>query len=95
MNQPVPTIKQEEWVRILDKGMVTIPKSWRDELGFMPGKVVRAQKVGRRVILESEQQEVPYRIYTDAEIKTFLKNDALPKSLDKKIAKKVSSLKQS
>ena len=41
---------QEEWVRILGKGMVTIPKSWRDELGLTEGEVVKAKKVGNKAI---------------------------------------------
>lgn len=95
MNQPIPAIKQEEWVRILGKGMVTIPKSWRDELGLMPGKVVRAQMIGRKVILESEQEEAPYRIYTDEEIKAFVNRDKLPKPFAKAVDKKLSSLRKS
>ena len=74
MNQPATGTPSEEWVRILGKGMVTIPKSWREELGLVPGKIVKAKKVGRQVVLEAEEA-VPYRTYTDSEIKEFLAED--------------------
>ena len=81
----------EEWLRILDKGMLTIPKSWREELGFSKGEIVKAQKVGNRVIIESQQEQVPYRVYSAQEISGFVKNDRLPQALKKKIAQKLES----
>ncbi len=36
----------QEWLKVLGKGMITIPKVWRDELGLDEGKVVKAEKVG-------------------------------------------------
>jgi len=38
---------KEEWLKILDKGMLTIPKKWREELGFEKGKVSRLYTPGR------------------------------------------------
>lgn len=67
---------QEEWVKILGKGMVTIPKNWRDELGLKTGEVIKAKKVGNKVILEA-QIPAPYRIFSDEEIKEWLKEDQL------------------
>lgn len=71
LNQP------EQWLRILGKGMITIPSAWREELNLKPGKLIKAKKSGRRVILESSEENAPYRIYTDSEIKQFLKEDRL------------------
>jgi bifunctional DNA-binding transcriptional regulator/antitoxin component of YhaV-PrlF toxin-antitoxin module len=88
MNQLIPTATQDEWLRILGKGMVTIPKSWREELGLTPGKVIRAQKTGNKVTLEGDTPTAPYRIFSDKEIREFLKDDKLPESLAKKINKK-------
>lgn len=54
----IPNTSQEEWLKVLGKGMVTIPKK------------------GENVVLTSPKAHaVSYRIYTDDEIKTFLKDD--------------------
>lgn len=68
---------QEEWLKVLDKGMLTIPKKWREELGFKKGQVVKAKKMGKSVVIEPIEEEAPYRIYTDQELATFLRNDKL------------------
>lgn len=67
----------EEWLRILGKGMVTIPKPWREELEIKEGKVVRARKTGNKIIIEVEPKEIPSRIYSQEEINQFLKEDFL------------------
>ncbi|MBM3208942.1 hypothetical protein FJZ40_01475 [Candidatus Shapirobacteria bacterium] len=74
---------QEEWLKVLSKGMITIPKVWREELGFEEGKMVQAKKVANQVIIESIAKPAPYRIYTKAELEQFLKDDRLPKKLAK------------
>jgi len=76
---------QEEWVRILGKGMVTIPKAWREELGLSEGEIVKAKKTGNKVIIEA-QSPAPYRIYSSKEIKEWLKEDRI----DEKIKAKIS-----
>lgn len=74
--QLIPTIPQDEWLKVLGKGMVTIPKRWRDDLGISEGDVIKATKNGANVVLSSPKgRAVPYRIYTDEEIKTFIKDD--------------------
>lgn len=76
--QLIPTTSQDEWIRILGKGMVTIPKKWRDDLGFIEGDMIKAKKRGKTVILSSiKTQSVPYRIYSNDEIKTFLADDQI------------------
>ncbi|OGG28955.1 hypothetical protein A2971_04890 [Candidatus Gottesmanbacteria bacterium RIFCSPLOWO2_01_FULL_46_21] len=73
-----PNTSQEEWLKVLGKGMVTIPKKWRDDLGIAEGDIIKATKQGKNVVLTSPKtRAVPYRIYTDDEIKTFLKDDRL------------------
>lgn len=76
----------QEWVKILDKGMITIPKSFRDELNFKAGEVAKIIKVGRRLIIEP-RDVVDYRIYSDKELEEILKEDRLPSRLAKKAAK--------
>lgn len=83
---------QEEWLKILGKGMVTLPKQWREDLGIKSGDVVKAKKEGNRVVIEPQRtKRVPYRIYSKAEIDEFLKEDALPDPLAKKVADDLSS----
>lgn len=95
MSQNTAPINQEEWLKILGKGMVTLPKKWRDELGIENGDMVKAKKEGNKVIIEPrDTQNAPYRIYTDAEIDEFLKEDVLPADLARKVdadlARKIS-----
>ena len=80
MNYTTPRIQvQEEWLKVLGKGMVTIPKKWRDDLGISKGNVLKAKKQGNSVVLETAAAGVPYRIYTDKEIDEFLRLDRLKK----------------
>lgn len=82
-------VKQEEMLRILTKGMVTIPKLWRDELGLREGEFIRAKRVAGTVILEPSQQQAPYRIYTKRQLRQFLKDDILPASITSSVDKKL------
>lgn len=66
---------QEEQLRVLTKGMITIPKSWRDELGINEGEIIKAKKSGYRIIIEAKTKPVPYRIYSQKELAQFLKDD--------------------
>lgn len=76
---------QEEWLKILGKGMVTIPKQWRDELGIKTGDVIKAKKEGTKIIIESTLPAAPYRIYTASEIDKFVKDDTISPALTKKV----------
>ncbi len=82
---------KQEWLRILTKGMVTIPKPWREELGLKKGEVILAKKTGNKIIIEGRKENAPYRIYTQKELQQFLKKDKLSsklaKAIDRKIAK--------
>ena len=75
----------QEWVKILAKGMITIPKSFREELGVKEGEVARIKKVGRRLVIEP-REVVDYEVYSDRELKEMLKDDKLPANLAKKAA---------
>lgn len=82
MKQQVP---QEEWLRVLGKGMVTIPKAWRDELGIDEGKLIKAKRVGGKIIFDPLEEEAPYRIFSAREIKQWLKDDKMSPKLAKRI----------
>lgn len=70
-------VSSEEMLRVLTKGMVTIPKSWRDELGIKEGKFIRAKKVANQIIIKGADKPAPYRIYSREELKQFLQDDQL------------------
>ena len=72
------TQTQEEWLRVLTKGMVTIPKAWREELGIKEGKIIKAKKIANKIIIEPIEKPVPYRIYSQDELNQFIKDDILP-----------------
>jgi len=77
----------QAWVKILSKGMVTIPKSFRDELGMKEGEIAKVKKVGLRLIIEP-REVADYEIYSNQELKSMLKED----KLTTKMAKVASSL---
>lgn len=88
--------KSEEWLKVLGKGMVTLPKKWRDQMGIQNGDILKAKKEGNKVIIESTQaKSVPYRIYSADEITQFLIEDRLPKKLLKKAKQKLAYLSKS
>lgn len=92
MNQAIVNINQE-WLKVLGKGMVTLPIKWRKELGIEEGDIVKAKKVGNRVVIEIQQSDLaPYRVYSDEEIEEFIKEDKLPKAFVQKVRKDLSSL---
>lgn len=70
------TVPQEEWLKVLTKGLITIPKSWRDDLNLKRGNLVRAKKLARTIILEPLPTPAPYRLYSQKELERFLKDDA-------------------
>jgi len=89
----IATNNQEEWLKILSKGMVTLPISWRKELGIEEGKMVRAKIIDNQIIIEPMEKPVLYRTYSQKELQQFLKDDQLPKNLEKKLAKKLEKHK--
>lgn len=89
MSQTLNT--NQEWLKVLGKGMVTIPKQWREELGLQEGDIVRAKKEGNRLVIEPQQGNLaPYRVYSRSEIDAFLKEDAVPQELLEKVEKDLS-----
>ncbi len=87
--------KDEKWLKILGKGMLTLPKKWRDGSGLQSGDVVKAKKEAGKVIIDLQEQskETPYRIYTDAQIDQFLKEDKITDKLSAKVESKLSASK--
>ena len=85
------TNTNQEWLKVLGKGMVTIPKQWRQELGIEEGDIIKAKKEGKRLVIEPQQENfAPYRVYSDEEIDAFVKEDKLSSSLANKIQKNLA-----
>jgi len=73
-----PQSEQSEWLKVLGKGMITIPIDWRKALNFKEGDIVKATKRGDQVVIEAPAQKtVPYRMYSDAEIASFTQDDII------------------
>lgn len=72
----------EEWVKVLAKGMITIPKSFREELGIREGEVARIKKIGKRLVIEPREL-IDYEVYSDKELKEMIEGDKLPPKLAK------------
>lgn len=83
MTPPVAVPVTEEWVKILGKGMVTIPKKFRDDLGMREGEVARIRKIGKRLVVES-RDIADYETYTDADLRAMIAADKLSPKLAKK-----------
>jgi len=77
---------QTEWVKVLNKGLVTLPKNFRDTVGIRAGDVAKVRMVGRRLVIEPRDL-ADYEVYSQKELKQMLQADKLPKLLAKKTAK--------
>jgi len=75
--QPV----QEEWIKILSNGLITIPKAWREQTDIREKDVVKAKLVDNKIILEPQNQDRAVRIFSDKEIQKWIEDDKLPKEL--------------
>lgn len=77
---------QETWIKVLAKGVITIPKEFREKLRLKDGEVARARVVGSKLIIES-REAADYRLFSDEEIEEMVKLDKLPKALAEKTQK--------
>lgn len=83
---------QTEWVKILNKGLVTLPKNFRETVGIREGDVAKVKMVGRRLVIEPRDL-ADYEVYSQKEFKQMLQDDKLPKILANKTAKVWPELK--
>lgn len=77
---------QETWVKILNKGLITIPIAMRKKVGIEEGEIVRARVIGNAIVIEP-RQSIQYRLFSDKEVETWLKKDKLPEKLAKETEK--------
>lgn len=73
----IQAIQPTEWLKVLGKGMLTIPKEWRDEFGFQTGEMVQAEKTPLGVLIRPIKKKAPYRIYSRAELTQFVQDDQI------------------
>jgi len=81
----MPYLVQEELVKIQPKGLLTIPKKLREELGFVEGGFARLKKEKGRLIIEPVRT-LPYRVrsYSRADLEEFFAEDEQETKLLKK-----------
>lgn len=67
---------QDELVKIQPKGLLTIPKKLREELGFREGDFARIKKEKGRLIIEPVRT-LPYQVrsYSEADLREFFAED--------------------
>lgn len=82
MQTPSSTKSAEAWIKVLKKGMITLPKALRDQVGIKEGGIAKAKLVGNTIVIEP-REEVGYRLFTDEQIQQWLKDDVLPPELAK------------
>ena len=70
------TSQFEEIIKIQPKGLITIPKKIRRELGLSDNSLARIKKVKGRVLIEPVRTlSYPVRTYSDKEIDEFIDID--------------------
>lgn len=73
MQQIIP---REEIVRILPKGLMTIPISLRRKFGLKDNGLIKlVEDKGRLIMVPVFTLPYPVRSYTDTEVKEFIKED--------------------
>lgn len=76
----------ENIVKVLPKGLVTIPKKWREELGITENGLARMRREGRKLIIEPVSiVGYPLREYSTEEIRQFIKVDRVNPQLRSRI----------
>jgi AbrB family looped-hinge helix DNA binding protein len=85
---------QETWIKVLSKGVITIPKEFREQLGLEEGDVAKAKIEGNKLVIQSRKvaQYAEYRTYSKEELDQFAKEDQLPEPLASKVEKSLSNL---
>lgn len=74
---------QETLIKVLSKGLIAIPKSFRDKLGLKEGDVAKAKVIDDKLIIQSRKvaQYADYRVFTKKQIDEWVKEDKLPEPL--------------
>ena len=80
---------QETWVKVLSKGVITIPKEMRLQLGLEEGDVAKAKIVGDSLVIQSRKvaEYEEYRVFSKKQLEEWVKEDQLPEPLASQTAK--------
>lgn len=80
------TASQTEWVNVLSKGVITIPKKIREKAGMKAGDVARISLEGTRIIIEPKEENLfaDVRSYSAKQLEQWIKEDELPSDLAKR-----------
>lgn len=72
----MPQNSFQQLVRIQSKGLITLPKKFRQDLGLEENQLARIKKIKGRLIIEPVRiLPYPIRSYTDQDLTEFLKLD--------------------
>lgn len=79
---------QVEWVNILSKGIITIPKKMRELVGIKEGDIAKIKVEGNTIIIEPREQISldQVRTFSNEQIEQWIKDDELPSDLAKDTA---------
>ena len=79
MNTP----RNDHYIRLQPKGLITIPKKMRDQLRLNQQSILRISQQGQQLILEPITiLDYPVRQYNDQEVQEFLAYDRLETKKD-------------
>lgn len=65
------------WVNILSKGVITLPKKMREQVGIKEGDVAQVRVDGNKIVIQP-REAVAYRTFTPEQIARWEKEDRLP-----------------
>lgn len=85
---------QETWIKVLSKGVITIPKEFREQLGLEEGDVAKAKVIGNALVIQSRKTAdySNYRLFTKEQIDKFVEEDQLPEPQASEVEKRLSDL---
>ncbi len=67
MQLPQFSTQDEAWIKILPKGLITIPKKIREKLGLKEGDVAQV-KISDNTIVIKPRESAGYRLYSKEEM---------------------------
>jgi len=78
-----PLVQDDRWIKILPKGLITIPKKIREKLNIKEGDVAQINILENSIVIKP-RKPADYRFFTNKEIERWVKDDKLPVELAKK-----------
>ena len=82
MQTLIQQTKMGSWIKLLSKGLLTIPKPMREQLNLQEGEVVKIRVIGKRLVIEPREL-ADYKMISDEELNEMIEMDTLPPKLAK------------